>query len=243
MNDARNRLIVALDVPDAVSALAWVDRLSGRVGMFKLGLEIFVRTGPALVEAIRRRGQEVFLDLKLHDIPNTVAGAVRSAAAMDVRMLTLHASGGRAMMAAAVEAAAALRAPPSLLAVTALTSLSSGDLDMLAVRGSIESWVLRLAGLAQAAGIRAIVSSSLELPALVPALGGSFTFVVPGIRPSGAALDDQARAATPRTAIGSGADFLVVGRPILKAPSPETAVESIVREIAEALRVRTNQKL
>jgi orotidine-5'-phosphate decarboxylase len=166
MNDLRSSLIVALDVPDRSAALAAVERLSGHVGYFKIGLEIFTREGPRLVEEIRDRGEKIFLDLKLHDIPNTVRGAVRSACRLGIHMLTVHASGGPNMLAAACQEAQSSNAPPLILAVTALTSLSNEDTLKLGVAGSVDQWVEKLAELAYGSGIRGIVASTKELPTL-----------------------------------------------------------------------------
>lgn len=235
MKDARSRLIVALDVPDRAAALAAVGRLSGHVGCFKLGLEIFVREGPRLVEEIRNRGEQIFLDLKLHDIPNTVAGAVRSAGRLGIQMLTLHAAGGPRMIEAAVEAAAGAEKPPMLLAVTALTSLTEADGARVGIGESLSSWAERLATLAYDAGIRGLVTSPLELPRLRARLGAGVKFVIPGIRPSGAASQDQSRIARPAEAIRAGADFLVVGRPVLQDADPAAAADRIVAEVASAL--------
>lgn len=232
--DARSRLIVALDVPDKAAAIDSVDRLAGHVGCFKLGLEIFVREGPRLVEEIRSRGEQVFLDLKLHDIPNTVAGAVRSACALDVQMLTVHAAGGRDMLEAAREAANASAAPPLLLAVTALTSLSQESLCSIGILEPISGWVGRLAGLAYQARMSGLVASAQELPQLYHVFGGMMRFVIPGIRPIGAASLDQKRTASPAEAIRAGADFLVIGRPILQASDPAVAADLVVREIEAA---------
>jgi orotidine-5'-phosphate decarboxylase len=231
MNDPRFKLIVALDVPDRAAAIQAVDRLSGHVGYFKVGLEIFTREGPRLVEEIRGRGEKVFLDLKLHDIPNTVAGAVRSACKLGVQMLTLHASGGPKMLAAADQEAQSSDPPPLLLAVTALTSLSEAEINGLGVPGSVEQWVERLATTARDSGIPGIVASSKELSMLRAKFGNALQYVIPGIRPAGAALQDQSRAATPGEAIKAGADYIVVGRPILQAPDPAKAADQIVAEI------------
>jgi orotidine-5'-phosphate decarboxylase len=235
MNDARSRLIVALDVPDRFAALGMVNRLSGRVGFFKIGLELFTREGPRLVEEIRGRGERIFLDLKLHDIPNTVRGAVRSASRLGVQMLTLHASGGSNMLAAACQEAESSASPPLLLAVTALTSLSEEEVKKLGVDVSVEQWVEMLASLAQESGIRGLVASSKELPILRAKFGKSMQFVIPGIRPAGAALQDQSRTATPAEAISAGASYIVVGRPVLQAADPARAADGIVEEIRQAL--------
>lgn len=235
MSEARSRLIVALDVPDRDAALTAVGRLAGHVGCFKLGLEIFASEGPALVREIVGRGEKVFLDLKLHDIPNTVAGAVRSACRLGIDMLTLHAAGGPMMLEAAHDAAQAAAKPPLLLAVTALTSLAQQDVQSLGVLDTIETWVERLACLAQQAQIPGIVASAREIPRLRSKYADAFKFVVPGIRPVGAASQDQARTASPAQAIRAGADFLVVGRPILQSNDPAEAADRIVDEIAKAL--------
>ena len=238
MSEARSRLIVAVDVPDRAAALAVRERLSGHVGCFKLGLEIFVREGPALVEEFVRRGDRVFLDLKLHDIPNTVAGAVRSACRLGIDMLTLHAAGGRRMLESARDAAQGSAVPPLLLAVTALTSLAPEDAASIGIGDPLESWVQRMAKLAHQAGIPGLVASSHELAGLYAKFGGSMKLVIPGIRPGGTPAQDQVRTASPADAIRAGADFLVVGRPILQAPDPALAADKIVEEIANAISGR-----
>ena len=235
-SDPKSGLIVALDVPDREAALAAVDRLRGRVGCFKIGLEIFTREGPRLVEEIRDRGEDIFLDLKLPDIPNTVRGAVRSAGGLGVRMLTVHASGGGAMLAAACDEARQSASPPLVLAVTALTSLSQDDVRKLGVAGPVEEWVETLAATAREAGIRGLVASAKELPLLRKKFGNGMRLVIPGIRPAGSATQDQSRVATPGDAIRAGADFIVVGRPILQAPDPAAAADAIVAEIRRAMR-------
>ena len=235
MNEARSRLIVALDVPDRQAALAAVDCLAGHVGCFKLGLEIFVREGPVLLEEIRRRNECVFLDLKLHDIPNTVAGAVRSACRLGVQMLTLHASGGAKMLEAARLAAESFSKPPTLLAVTALTSLDQSDARAVGIAGPLEEWVETLATIAWESGIRGLVASPLDLPRLRRRFGPEVKLVIPGIRPPGTPAQDQARTAQPKEAIRAGADYLVVGRPILQNQEPAAAADRIVEEIAAGL--------
>lgn len=234
MNEPRSRLIVALDVPDREGALQMVKCLTGRVGFFKLGLELFTREGPRLVEEIRDRGEKIFLDLKFHDIPNTVHGAVRSACRLGVQMLTVHASGGPEMLSAACEAAESSPSRPLILAVTVLTSISQQNAGKMGIGRPIEEWVETLATTAYGAGIRGLVASAKELPMLRRKFSGEMKLVVPGIRPAGAVLQDQARAATPAEAIQAGADFLVVGRPILQAPDPARAADAIVDEIAHA---------
>lgn len=242
MKDARSRLIVALDLPDRAEALDAVGRLAGRVGCFKLGLEIFVREGAGLVQEVLERGQNVFLDLKLHDIPNTVAGAVRSAGRLGVHMLTLHASGGRRMLEAARDAAASMPSPPMLLAVTALTSLSEEDTRSIGVADAIEAWVGRLAGIAFSAGLTGLVASPLEVAGLRRQYGDKLKIVTPGIRAAGAEAQDQTRTAEPGQAILAGADYLVVGRPILRAPDPGAAADLIVGQIEDALRAKAQPK-
>jgi orotidine-5'-phosphate decarboxylase len=236
MNDPRSHLIVALDVPDRQKALRTVDLLSGHTGYFKVGLELFTREGPRVVEEIRDRGEKTFLDLKLHDIPNTVKGAVRSACRLGIHMLTIHASGGAPMLTAASEEVLSSNSPPLLLAVTALTSLSDKDLQKLGIIGSTEQWVEKLAGLAQSSGIRGLVASSKELPLLRRKFRDAFQLVIAGIRPSGTESQDQSRTATPAEAIRAGANYIVVGRPILRAPDPVAAADSIVDEIQRALQ-------
>jgi orotidine-5'-phosphate decarboxylase len=226
----RERIIVALDFPDSTSALALVEQLGDLVQWFKVGLELYLFSGNDIVHALKNRGHSVFLDLKLHDIPNTVAGAVRSVASAGADMLTVHASGGRAMMAAAAEAASLLACPPKLLAVSVLTSMDAEQLHAIGVGASPADQVLRLAGLASEAGISGLVASSEEV-AVLRAGFPDFTLVIPGIRPAGSAAGDQRRVATPAAAIRAGADYLVIGRPITQAADPAGAVRSILEEI------------
>ncbi len=235
MNDPKSRLIVALDVAGRREALAAVRRLSGHVGYFKIGLELFTREGPGLVEEIRDTGEKIFLDLKLHDIPNTVAGAMRSACALGIDMITVHASGGTAMLEAACAQARESAAPPLVLAVTALTSLSEADMNRFGVQGSMDEWVGRLARTAYEAGVRGLVASAREIPMLRRTMDPQLRLVIPGIRPAGVAAQDQARTATPYEAIRAGASFLVVGRPIMQAGDPAAAADAATAEIARAL--------
>jgi orotidine-5'-phosphate decarboxylase len=235
MNNPRSRLIVALDVPDRAAAIEKAERLSGHVGYFKIGLELFTREGPRLVQEIRDRGEKIFLDLKFHDIPNTVRGAVRSACRLGVHMLTIHASGGSDMLSAASHEVLSSKSPPLLLAVTALTSLTEDEARKLGVALSLNRWVENLAELAQSSGIGGIVASSKELPMLRRKFQNQLKLVIPGIRPAGAAVQDQSRTATPGEAIRAGADYIVVGRPILQAADPARAADSIVDEIKEAV--------
>ncbi|HEV2424827.1 MAG TPA: orotidine-5'-phosphate decarboxylase [Terriglobia bacterium] len=235
------KLIVALDVSSAEAALLLADRLRSQVGVFKVGLELYSAQGPALVRELVNRGVRVFLDLKLHDIPNTVGGAARELAALGVSIMTIHASGGRAMMQAALEGARSgtgAGQPPLVIGVTALTSLAEGDLADIGWRESPEGVVLRLAALAQAAGLSGVVASPQEAAAIRRSCGSGFTIVTPGIRPASASRDDQARAATPEAAIRAGADFLVVGRPITQSPDPVAAARTIAHEIDTALARR-----
>ena len=215
------RLAVALDTADWERFDAWCALFGPRVGYLKVGLEAYVRFGPRAVERARESGARVFLDLKLHDIPNTVAGAVGAARELGVSLLTLHAGGGRAMLAAAVEAA---RGELGLLAVTVLTHLDPEALAELALPGAIGDRALAWARLAQTAGCRGIVCSAQELGVLRPALPPPFLLVTPGIRPPAAAAGDQRRVATPETALAAGSDLLVVGRPLTAAPDPEAAL-------------------
>jgi len=233
--EARQRLIVALDVPDAKAATALVDRLGDACRWFKVGLELFVAAGPAVLEPIISRGYSVFLDLKLHDIPNTVAGAVRSAAKLGVKMLTLHAAGGPAMLTAARGALEGLADPPQLLAVTVLTSMDSMQLQATGVRGVPAAQVELLATMGLEAGITGFVCSPQEVGRLRSLTGPDGVLVIPGIRPAGAAMGDQKRIATPADALRAGASYLVVGRPITQAADPEAAAEAIVGEMAQAI--------
>jgi orotidine-5'-phosphate decarboxylase len=236
-NQARNRLIVALDVPAADRALALADQLSDQCQWFKVGLELYIATGPAIVDRLVSRGHSVFLDLKLHDIPNTVAGAVRSAASLGARMLTVHAAGGPAMLLAAREAAAEFAAAPEILAVTVLTSMDQAQLAAIGLIGSPHDQVALLTKLGIQAGIKGFVCSPQEVAAVRAITGVEGVLVTPGIRPSGASQGDQQRIATPTYALQQGASYLVVGRPITQAPDPALAAEAILLEIAEALAI------
>lgn len=225
-------MIVALDMADAALATRLLNRLDGLARFYKVGSQLFTAAGPEIVRAVRARGAEVFLDLKFHDIPTTVAGAVRSAAALDVAMLTVHAAGGRAMLGAAVEAAARDGGRrPKLLAVTVLTSLSAmAAREEAGVARPLPEQVLHLARLAKTAGLDGAVASPQEVRALREALGKGFLLVTPGIRPAWAARDDQVRVLAPREALEAGADYLVVGRPIAAAPEPRAALERLLAE-------------
>ena len=236
---AKDRLAVALDVPDTAAALALVDRLEGSCRWLKVGMELYYSAGNALVEALRQRGYSIFLDLKLHDIPNTVAGAVRSATQAGAELLTVHASGGGAMLRAAAEAAEA-PGSPRLLAVTVLTSMDAAELISVGVSASPAEQALRLARLAKDSGIHGMVCSAEEVGSLRREIGPDALLVVPGIRPSGASLDDQRRIATPGDAISRGSSMLVVGRPITKATNPAAAARAVLEEIASAMHPPTS---
>jgi len=227
-----SRLIVALDFPDAASAVALAERLDGLCSWFKVGLELYLAEGNAMVHELRHRGFSIFLDLKLHDIPKTVAGAVRSAAAAGAELLTVHASGGPAMLEAAAESAASLAHPPKLLAVTVLTSMDQAQLAAIGVEASPAGQVLRLASVASAAGISGFVSSAEEVSTLRHQFPEA-TLVIPGIRPAGSQTADQKRIATPAAALAAGADYLVVGRPITQAKDPAAAAQSILEEMRQ----------
>jgi orotidine-5'-phosphate decarboxylase len=231
-HDFRDRLAVALDFADPRAALDLVNHLQDTCQWFKVGMELYYAAGNSFVEALRNRGFSVFLDLKLYDIPNTVAGAVRSATAAGASLLTIHAGGGAAMMTAAAEAAASLPTAPRLLAVTVLTSMDAAELAGVGVSGTPAEQVLRLARLAKQSGINGMVCSPEEVGMLRAELGPDTMLVTPGIRPTGSEVGDQRRIATPATAIEMGASMLVVGRPITRAADPATAARAILSEIA-----------
>jgi len=226
---------VALDVPSATQAQQIVQSIGESANTYKVGKQLFTVEGPQIVLDLVSSGRKVFLDLKFHDIPNTVAASVGEAAKLGVTMLTVHASGGSKMLKAAAEAAAQSPAQPVVLAVTVLTSLSDADLAELGISGSVQTQVLRLGSLARAAGCGGLVASAKEAAELRRELGQDFAIVTPGVRPSGTAAGDQARVLTPKEAIAAGATYLVVGRPILEAASPAQAAAAIVSEIGEAV--------
>lgn len=232
---ARQRLIVALDVPNAAAASVLVERLDDTCAWFKVGLECFIAAGPAVLEPLLRRGYHVFLDLKLHDIPNTVAGAVRSAASLGASMLTVHAAGGPAMLSAAREALTGIANPPQLLAVTVLTSMDAAQVNAIGVERSPAEQVELLAHMGLAAGMDGFVCSPQEVATLRAMAGPDATLVIPGIRPAGNEIGDQKRVATPADALRAGASYLVVGRPITQAAKPAEAAEAILAEMAAAL--------
>ena len=238
---ARERLIFALDVPSLREAEELVDLLAGEVGMFKVGKQLFLQAGPAIVRHIRERGEDVFLDLKFHDIPRTVARASLEATRLGVKMLTLHASGSVEMMRMTAQQVRQTckrenLKRPRLLAVTVLTSLSSEDLKLVGVRSGVMPQVTRLAKLAQEAGMDGVVASPLEVGEIRRECGRRLQIVTPGIRPASSDHEDQKRVATPGEAIRAGSDYLVVGSPIRNAGEPVQAAREIVEEIGAAMR-------
>lgn len=229
------RVIVALDFPRGADALNLVAQLDPAACRLKIGKEMFTREGPALVEQLIAKGFDVFLDLKYHDIPNTVAAACAVAADLGVWMVNVHASGGRKMMATARERLEGFSQRPLLIAVTVLTSMGAEDLAELGIGVSPEAQVLRLAGLAESAGLDGVVCSPRESAAIRAQAGPDFRLVTPGVRPASASLDDQKRVMTPGDAIRAGSDYLVVGRPITAAEDPLASLAAINAEVAEAL--------
>ena len=225
-------IIVALDYPQPDQALAMADRLDPAKVRVKVGKELFTRGGPEVVRALRGKGFEVFLDLKFHDIPNTVAGAVKAAADLGVWMVNVHASGGSRMMLAAREALSGYHRPPLLIAVTVLTSQERADLQEVGVNDEPEEQVRRLAGLTRDSGLDGVVCSAREAVMLRAACGDDFTLVTPGIRPAGSAGDDQRRVVTPPQAREWGVDFMVIGRPITRAENPTAAVDDILQSLS-----------
>ena len=225
------KIIIALDYPAAAPALALADCLQPSLCRLKVGKELFTATGPALLEQLMRRGFEIFLDLKFHDIPNTAAQACKAAASLGVWMVNVHALGGRAMMEAAHEALARGKNSPMLTAVTVLTSMGSADLAEVGVVGDTMEAVTRLARLAHSCGLDGVVCSAQEARKLRAECGPAFCLVTPGIRPAQGGHDDQQRVMTPRAAVENGADYLVIGRPITRAPDPLAVLREINREI------------
>lgn len=229
------RIIVALDFDTAAKALDFVLRLDPTQCRVKVGSELFTAAGPALVETLAERGFGIFLDLKYHDIPNTVAAACRAAAALGVWMMNVHAAGGRVMLAAARDAVPRSANSPKLIAVTVLTSLAAADLPEVGLSGEPDTLVLRLAALAKACGLDGAVCSAQEAHALRATHGPHFDLVTPGIRPSDVGLDDQQRVMTPAAAVANGSSYLVIGRAITRAPDPLKMLERINRELAAAM--------
>ena len=239
MNDPK--VIVALDFPETATALALASKLDPSACALKVGKELFTSADAGLVRELVRRGFRVFLDLKFHDIPNTVAQACSAATRLGVWMLNVHASGGPAMLAAARDAVTKTAAEagvkrPLLIGVTVLTSLSASDLAAIGIDATPEQQVLRLARLTHSQGLDGVVCSAQEAAALKRALGPSFALVTPGIRPAGAAVHDQSRVMTPREALAAGADYLVIGRPITAASDPVAALDAINATIASGVR-------
>ena len=238
-----DKLLIALDLPTAGEALQLADTLRGAVGGFKIGNQLFTAEGPAIVRTLAARGDRVFLDLKFHDIPNTVAGGVASATSLGAWMVNVHAAGGMKMMQAAAEAArrtaaAVGRPAPRVIAVTVLTSMNAETLSETGVNAPVIEQVSRLAGLAQQAGLDGVVASAQETGAIRALCGDRFDIVTPGIRGGAAAQskDDQERTMTPGEAIAAGASYIVVGRPVTAAPDPRAAAERIAEEIRSASR-------
>ena len=230
MTSVRDRLIVALDFPTPAKALALVSVLSDAVSIYKIGLQLYTAAGPEIVRAVAATGAKIFLDLKLHDIPNTVAKAVGAAGELGVQMLTIHLSGGRAML----EAAASAKSPSLLLlGVTVLTSSTQETLSETGVSSTLEAQVLRLGQLGKECGIDGLITSPHEVRVLRERLGSEITLITPGVRPAWAPADDQKRFTTPAEALKSGADYLVIGRPITAAAEPRAAVERLLDEIAD----------
>jgi orotidine-5'-phosphate decarboxylase len=228
------RVIVALDFPDAAQALALACRLEPALCRVKVGMELYTAAGPSIVESLVKSGFSVFLDLKFHDIPNTVGAACAAAARLGVWVMNVHALGGCAMMEAARNALAHLQAPPRLIAVTVLTSMGASEMAQVGMSGSPQDAVLRLARLAQACGLDGVVCSAQETAMLRRECGMPFLLVTPGIRLASSDKGDQQRVSTPGTAIADGADYLVVGRPVTRAPDPLGALRAINDEVAAA---------
>ncbi len=224
---SNSKVIVSLDFPDRKQALDLCQKLEPASCKLKIGKELFTREGPALVEKLISSDFDIFLDLKYHDIPNTVASACRVAADLGVWMMNVHASGGRTMMEAASEALDKTSHKPLLIAVTVLTSMSQEDLDELGIKNSVEDQVIMLAKLAKLSGLNGVVCSAKEASSLKAELGEEFCLVTPGIRPANANSDDQKRIMTPLDAINAGAHYLVIGRPITKADDPLAALDAI----------------
>ncbi len=238
LDAARDRLVFALDLDDGAEALDVARQLRGELRWIKVATRLFTRTGPGLCRELTDLGFSLFLDLKFHDIPDQVEGACRSAAALGASLMTVHASGGRAMLEAAARGArdgAPGDRAPRVLAVTVLTSLDGSDLHAIGVQRQPDEQVLALARLAMEAGCGGVVASPKELPLLRPALPAPFGILTPGIRPAGAARGDQKRVTTPADAVRGGADWLVVGRPIRQADDRVAAARAILAEMAEAL--------
>ncbi|HET7205894.1 MAG TPA: orotidine-5'-phosphate decarboxylase [Terriglobales bacterium] len=232
VKDARDRLIVALDMSSAQTARDIISAVGDAAHTYKVGKQLFTAEGPQFVRELAGSGLKVFLDLKFHDIPNTVAGAVKEASRLGVHMLTVHASGGGRMLRAAVEAARSIQPSPMVLAVTVLTSMEDAELAGVGVRGTILDQVLRLATLALANGCDGIVTSAHEAREVRSELGDRFLIVTPGVRPAGSGNNDQIRVVTPAEAVSAGATHIVVGRPITGAVDPASAARDIIHQIS-----------
>jgi orotidine-5'-phosphate decarboxylase len=231
-----SQIIVALDTSSRDRALELARALRGQISLFKVGLELYTAAGPSVVRELKGLGAEVFLDLKLHDIPNTVARAVGEGARLGVALMDLHLSGGSAMVRRAVDEMSAVCdlqriRRPGLLGITVLTSLGAAELSAIGVTRSPEEQVLALAEMGKEAGLDGVVTSARELPPLRKRFGADWTLVTPGIRPAGSPADDQVRTVTPREAMEAGADYLVIGRPITGAPDPAAAARDILRTL------------
>ena len=232
MLDPRERLIVALDVPSAAAAQKIVAAVGDSIFTYKVGMQLFTAEGPQVVHDLVTSGRRVFLDLKYHDIPNTVGSAVAEAASLGVSMLTVHAAGGGKMLRAAVEAARSVDPRIMVLGVTLLTSLGVPDLDTMGIRGGIKDYVLRMAALAISDGCHGVVTSAREAADIRKELDGDFAIVTPGVRPAGSDLRDQVRVVTPAEAIFAGATHIVVGRPITEAADPAAEARAILGQIS-----------
>ena len=233
MNLIDKRIIIALDFASEQDALAFVSRLSPDACRLKVGKELFTRCGPGLLEKLHAKGFDVFLDMKFHDIPNTVAQAVKTAAELGVWMVNVHALGGRRMMETVRERVEGLAYKPKLIAVTILTSMEASDLQEIGLQGTPAEMVDRLARLTQRAGFDGVVCSALEAGKIKQDLGSAFLTVTPGIRPADASADDQARIMTPEAAVANGSDYLVIGRPFTKEQDPVSALENIRKSLGE----------
>ena len=232
MTDPRQRLIIALDVSSAAAAQKIVAAVGDSAFLYKVGMQLYTAVGPQVVRDLITSGRRVFLDLKYHDIPNTVASAVREAANLGVSMLTVHASGGGKMLRAATDAARSVNPSTMVLAVTVLTSMGDSDLEKVGVRGQVVDQVLRLAALALSAGCAGVVASAREASDLRSELGKDFAIVTPGVRPAGTGHGDQVRVVTPAEAIAAGATHVVVGRPITEAADPASEAREILAQIS-----------
>lgn len=232
MHDPRQRLIVALDLSTAAAAHNIVAAVGDSASHYKVGMQLYTAEGPSVVRELVAAGRRVFLDLKYHDIPTTVAAAVTEAGRLGVSMLTVHSSGGGKMLRAAVEAGRKIDPAMKILAVTVLTSLGDNDLERVGIRGRVQDQVIRLAALALADGCHGVVASAREAGQLRSELGPDFAIVTPGVRPAGAEHDDQARVVTPAEAIAAGATYIVVGRPITAAADPASEARAILAEIS-----------